>query len=109
MRTSASLQYGGNQPNQDVYQDQEEARHQGRQEGDVRQDGHCQGQASEDGGQGVRCCGPEGQHLSACHVAADVSTPVLRGATHGTGKASAESKLWRVAAASVDPAEASSP
>ena len=31
------------------------------------------------------------------------------GTTHGTGEPSAESKLWRVAAASVDPAEASSP
>merc|ERR1711976_1033048 len=44
--------------------------HQGRQEGDLRQDDHCQGQASQEDCQGVPSCGPEGQHLNAGHAAA---------------------------------------
>merc|ERR1712122_409556 len=79
---------------------------QGRQEGGLRQDVHCQGQAGKEDCQGLPRCGPEGKHLSASHAAADVCLPVLRGATRGTGSALAESWLWRVAAAIVDPAEA---
>merc|ERR1712241_1606699 len=41
-----------------------EACHQGRQEGDLRQDVHCQGQARKKDCQGLPRCGPEGKHLS---------------------------------------------
>merc|ERR1711870_205601 len=69
------------------HQDSHEARHQGRQEGDLRQDDHRQGQARKEDCEGVPSCGPQGQHLNASHAAALARTSVLRGSAHGIGSA----------------------
>merc|ERR1712037_957817 len=47
-------------------QDQGEAGYQGRKENDVRQGGCCEGEASEDGGQGVCRRVLETEHLNRC-------------------------------------------
>merc|ERR1711941_248379 len=64
------------------HQDPHEARHQGRQAGDLRQDDHCQGQAREEDCEGIPRCGPESQHLNATN-AASVARSVFRGSAHG--------------------------
>merc|ERR1712048_591958 len=58
-------------------QDQGEAGYQGWQENDVRQGGRCQGEASENGGKGVRRRVLEAEHLS-CSVLWWVPTEIAR-------------------------------
>merc|ERR1711874_878373 len=55
---------------------------------EIRQDDHREGQAGQEGCQGVPGCGPQGQHLSVSGGAeVVVRLPVQRGSTHGMGSA----------------------
>merc|ERR1711981_735510 len=70
-------------------QDTDEARHEGRQEGSLRQGGHGEGQAREEGGEGLprRCS--EGERLNSCRCKRSLLS-CFSWAIRGRGLASGE-------------------